>query len=200
MSAHTGKAGLQSPAFSFPRHFFLPRSGLARRSVFAKLAAVIHLRTCLLPLLAATLALCLNAAESSPPPEPAKASPAPAPVGPVIELPPIKVQEKRVKEIDAELKKLDKLIAREKKNLKATDLDKSLNSDKVSNALAIFGGNSASHMVAVAATRVALLEQERALLERLKFPRTEADQAMVEKELDNIRTTRRDLDDAAKQR
>ena len=112
----------------------------------------------------------------------------------------MKVQEKRIKAIDVELKKLDKQIAREKRQMKSTDLDKSLNSDKLSNAAAIFGGNSASHMAAVAATRVALLEQERTLLERVKFPRTEEDQALVESELVNIRATRRNLDDATKQR
>ena len=93
----------------------------------------------------------------------------------------------------------DKQIAREKKKLKSTTLDKSLNSDKVSNAAAIFGGNSASRMVAVAASRVNLLESERDLLERLKFPRTAEDQALIEKELVNLRTTRRNLDDAATQ-
>jgi len=110
------------------------------------------------------------------------------------------VQERRVKQIDNEIKKVEKQIAREKKKLKSTDLDKSLNSDKVANAAALFGGNSASHMVAVAASRVNLLESERNLLERLKFPRTEEDQALIEKELENLRTTRRNLDDAAKQR
>ena len=122
------------------------------------------------------------------------------PSGPVVELPTVKVQERRIKAIDAELKKIDRQIAREKKNLKATDLDKSLNSDKLAKTAAILGGNSASHMEAVAAARVGLLEQERALLERLRFPRTAEDQALIEKELVNLRTTRRELDDAAKQR
>jgi hypothetical protein len=132
--------------------------------------------------------------------EPAPTQPPSAPVGPVLELPTITVQEKRIQQIDTELKKIDKQIAREKKKMKATDLDKSLNSDKLSKSAAIFGGNSASHMEAVAATRVSLLEQERMLLERLKFPRTERDQTLVEKELENIRITRRNLDDATKQR
>ncbi len=118
----------------------------------------------------------------------------------VLALPKVEVTSTRLKQIDNELKKIDKQIAREKKKLKSTDLDKSLNSDKVSNAAALFGGNSASHMAAVAASRVNLLESERNLLERLKFPRTEKDQAMIEKELVSLRTTRRNLDDAAKQR
>ncbi len=118
----------------------------------------------------------------------------------MIDLPTLKVQDRRIKAIDAELKKLDKQIARERKQMQSTSLDKSLNSDKLSQAAALFGGNSAGHMAAVAATRVSLLEQERMLLERLKFPRTAEDQALIEKELENNRTVRRNLDNAAKQR
>lgn len=156
----------------------------------------------------------LAAAEPTKPAEPAKAphpaakpaEPAAKPAEPapgdkeVLALPKVEVTSARVKAIDAELKKIDKQIAREKRNLKSTNLDQTLNSDKASKAAAIFGGNSASHMVAVAATRVSLLESERAMLERLKFPRTEEDQALIEKEIQNLRETRRNLDDAAKQR
>jgi len=154
-------------------------------------------------LLFASLAIALPAAE----PAKTEADKAPAQTDgntpadkEVLALPKVEVTSARIKQIDNEIKKVEKQIAREKKKLKATDLDKSLNSDKVSTAAAIFGGNSASHMVAVAASRVNLLESERNLLERLKFPRTEEDKAMIEKELVNLRTTRRNLDDAAKQR
>ena len=140
---------------------------------------------------------------AEPPAKPAAdakaAQPAPADKA-AVALPEVEVTSARVKAIDAQLKAIDKQIAREKKNLKSTNLDETLNSDKASKAAAIFGGNSASHMVAVAATRVNLLESERAMLERLKFPRTEEDQAMIEKEIENLRKTRRELDDAAKQR
>jgi paraquat-inducible protein B len=152
-------------------------------------------------LLAVSLAILLPAAElakAGPGKEPA-AEPTPADKE-VLALPKVEVTSARIKQIDNELKKIDKQIARERKKLKSTDLDKSLNSDKVSNAAALFGGNSASHMAAVAASRVNLLESERSLLERLKFPRTEEDKAMIEKELVSLRTTRRNLDDAAKQR
>jgi hypothetical protein len=154
-------------------------------------------------LLAASLAISLTAAESAktePAKEPAPATePTPADKE-VLALPKVEVTSARIKQIDNEIKKVEKQIAREKKKLKSTDLDKSLNSDKVSGAAAIFGGNSASHMVAVAASRVNLLESERNLLERLKFPRTEEDKALIEKELVSLRTTRRNLDDASKQR
>jgi hypothetical protein len=160
-----------------------------------------------LPLHLIALALPLTAAEPAKPAEqPAQPAQAAAPAEPtpadkeVLALPKVEVTSARIKAIDNELKKIDKQIAREKKNLKSTNLDKSLNSDKATKAAAIFGGNSASHMVAVAATRVNLLETERNLLERLKFPRTEEDQALIEKELVSIRTTRRNLDDASKQR
>lgn len=170
-----------------------------------KLAALLR-RTTLL--LSAGLTLSLPAAESAKT-EPAQAAPKkePAPAAEttpadqeVLALPKVEVTSARIKQIDNELKKIDRQIAREKKKLKSTDLDRSLNSDKLSNAAAILGGNSASHMAAVAASRVNLLESERNLLERLKFPRTEEDQAMIEKELVSLRTTRRNLDDAAKQR
>jgi len=159
-------------------------------------------------LLAASLVISLPAAEPAKP-APGKSGADQEPAQPVentpadkevLALPKVEVTSARIKQIDNELKKIDKQIAREKKKLKSTDLDKSLNSDKASTAAAIFGGNSASHMVAVAASRVNLLESERNLLERLKFPRTEEDQAMIEKELVSLRTTRRNLDDAAKQR
>jgi hypothetical protein len=164
------------------------------------------------------LACAAHAAETKPaetkPTEPKQAEPKPAeataetaktpaadePVGPTLYLPTVQVQEKRVKQIDNEINKVDKQIARERKNLKSTDLDKTLNSDQVAKVAAILGGNSASHMAAVAATRVSLLESERSLLERLKFPRTEEDKALIEKELVNLRNTRRSLDDATKQR
>jgi hypothetical protein len=163
-------------------------------------------RTNLLPALLAAFILPLSAAEPAKPAgQPAKPAETPAtePTAAdkeVLALPKVEVTSARIKAIDNELKKIDKQIAREKKNLKSTNLDKSLNSDKATKAAAIFGGNSASHMVAVAATRVNLLETERNLLERLKFPRTEEDQALIEKELVSVRTTRRNLDDASKQR
>jgi hypothetical protein len=163
----------------------------------------------LLILVAASSALLLHAAEPKAPDQPKPAEPVPAdPAKPavapsdaeVLALPKVEVTSARIKAIDAELKKIDKQIASEKKKMKSTDLDKSLNSDQLAKSASIFGGNSASHMEAVAATRVALLENERVLLERLKFPRTKEDQALIEKELENLRTTRRNLDDAVKQR
>ena len=149
---------------------------------------------------------CLRAAsDPAPAPAPAKETAKPAagaaPDPKPVELPKFEVLgASRVHAIDVELKKLDKMIAREKKNVKSTGLDKAFNNAELSKAATIFGGNSADHLSAVAASRVALLESERDVLEAMKRPATLEARAEMEKELDQLRTTRRNLDDAAKQR
>jgi hypothetical protein len=138
----------------------------------------------------------------------AAADKAPAPAAPVaapaaeapLELPKMQVTTQRVKKIDKEIKRLDKLIAREKNKIKPTDLDKTLNNEMVSKAAAIFGGNSADHMSIVAASRVMLLEQERDVLEAMKRPATLDELKMMEAQIEELRITRRNLDDASKQR
>lgn len=123
---------------------------------------------------------------------------APLPPEPTVELPTIQVTKHRVHEIDVTLTKLDKLIAREKKKVKSTELDKALNNPKLARSAAIFGGNSAKHLSAVAASRVSLLETERAVLEAMKRPATLQGLAMLEAELEQLRTTRRNLDNATR--
>jgi len=131
----------------------------------------------------------------------APSTPAKAPaVDPVLELPRIQVTGQRAKQIDKEIKRLDKLIGREKNKIKPTELDKTLNNEKVATVASIFGGNSADHMSAVAASRVMLLEQERDVLEAMKRPTTLEDLKMMEAQVEELRTTRRNLDDASKQR
>lgn len=117
---------------------------------------------------------------------------------PAIELPTIQVTKTRVHEIDVTITKLDKLIAREKKKVKSSELDKALNNPKLARSAAIFGGNSAEHLSAVAASRVSLLETERAVLEAMKRPATLQGLAMLEAELEQLRTTRRNLDNATR--
>lgn len=147
--------------------------------------------------LALSLATALAAAD-----QPAAAAPKSVlpDAAPVLELPKIQVTAQRSKQIDKEIKRVDKLITREKARVKSTDLDRTLNNDKLSKAAAIFGGNSSEHLSAVAASRVYLLEQERAVLEAMKRPATSAEFKMMEAEVEQIRVSRRDLDDAAKQR
>lgn len=118
----------------------------------------------------------------------------------VLELPKIQITTQRAKQIDKEIHRLDKLIIRERKKVKATDLDKVLNNESVARAAAIFGGNSSDHLSAVAASRVTILEAERDLLEAMKRPATLDELAMMEKQIEELRITRRNLDDASKQR
>jgi hypothetical protein len=132
-------------------------------------------------------------------PAPAPAAAKPAAEAP-IELPKMEVTAQRVKKIDKEIKRIDKLIVREQAKVKSTELDKALNNEKVAHAAAIFGGNSADHMSLVAASRVMLLEQERDVLEAMKRPATIDEFKMMEAQIEEIRTTRRNLDDATKQR
>ena len=143
-------------------------------------------------------------AEAGPAAPPAAGTKAPAPDVPaapskdadVLALPKIEVTASRVKELDREIKRLDKAIAREKKNVKATDLDKALNNTKLANAAALFGGNSAAYMEEVAATRVRYMEAERDLLVDMKTPRTLDELKILQEELEKIRTLRRELDKA----
>ena len=140
-----------------------------------------------------------STAAGTPPPTPHTPEPAtPLSPEPAIELPTIQVTKTRVHEIDVTITKLDKLIAREKKKVKSSELDKALNNPKLAQTAAIFGGNSAAHLSAVAASRVSLLETERAVLEAMKRPSTLQGLAMLEAELEQLRTTRRNLDNATR--
>ncbi|MDB6166495.1 MAG: hypothetical protein JWQ83_1635 [Lacunisphaera sp.] len=106
----------------------------------------------------------------------------------------------RIHDIDVEIKKLTKLLTREKKKVKPTELDRTFNNPQVAKGAAIFGGNSADHLSAVAASRVSLMETELEVLEAMKRPATLESRNEMQKELEQLRETRRNLDDAARQR
>lgn len=133
------------------------------------------------------------AADTAPPP-PTK------PIDAPVVLPKFEVTAQRGRQIDREIARVDKLIARASKQIKSTDLDKTLNNEKLTRAAAIFGGNSADHLSAVAASRVMLLEQERMVLEAMRRPATLEERNLMAAEIEQLRIARRNLDDAAKQR
>lgn len=112
----------------------------------------------------------------------------------VITLPAVQVTKSRVREIDLSLKRIDKQISRERKKLKSTETDRVLNHDQVAKATALFGGKSTAQRESVAAERVRLLETERDLLEQMKSPMTRDDFQLVEKQVELLRTARRELD------
>ncbi len=145
----------------------------------------------------------LAAPEPTPPAEPVAPAASVTPgagqrLEPAITLPVIKVTAARVHELDKEILKVEKQIAREKKKVKAGELDRALNNQKLTAAAAIFGGNSTSHLSAIAAYRVTLLESERGVLESMKLPRSLEELALLDRELEQLRDTRRNLDNISR--
>jgi len=112
----------------------------------------------------------------------------------VTTLPSIEVRNSRVTELDLQIRKLEKDIAREQKKMKSSDLDQSLNDAKSSRKFALFGGKSTEQRESVAAERVSLMEAERDILEAMKLNKTAAELALLQKQIDDLRTVRRNLD------
>ncbi len=109
-------------------------------------------------------------------------------------LPKVEVKRERLTVLDVEIAKQEEAIAREKKNLKPSEADLALNDSKITKPLAIFGGESAQFRKRVASERVELMEAEKDILEAMKRARTREEKAELQKQLDEIRTARRELD------
>lgn len=139
---------------------------------------------------------------------PAAASPAPPAAAPTKEeksrektaqqpatmLPQVEVKKGRITELDQQIAKQEQEIAREKKNTKPTEVDLALNDAKVAKPLAIFGGESAQYRKRVASERVELMEAEKDILEAMKLAKTKAEKDKLQKELDELRAVRRELE------
>lgn len=121
------------------------------------------------------------------------AAPAKAPEE-VTTLPSMEVRNSRITEIDLQIRKLEKDIARERKKMKSSDLDVSLNDAKTTKKFSLFGGKSTEQRESVAAERVQLMEAERDIMEAMKLPKTKAELALLQKQVDDLRAVRRDLD------
>ncbi len=138
------------------------------------------------------------AKETAPAKEAGKPAETAAPDAAILVLPKLEVLgASQIKEIDTEIRKLDKLIIREKKKVNPGELDRAFNNPKLTHAAALFGGNDSQHLSEVAASRVALLETERDVLEAMKRPASLEARREMEKELDQLRTTRRNLDNVS---
>jgi len=107
----------------------------------------------------------------------------------------ITVTSSRISELDLDIKKLEKVIKREKKKLKSTDLDKTLNSAETPRVLQIFGGKSTAQREAVAYERVSLMEAERDILEALKHVRTRKEEKELKAQLNSFKTMRLQMDE-----
>jgi hypothetical protein len=127
--------------------------------------------------------------------EPGTVAPAPAKASEEITtLPSMEVRNSRITEIDLQIRKLEKDITRERKKMKSSDLDVSLNDAKTAKKFSLFGGKSTEQRESVAAERVQLMEAERDILEAMKLPKTKAELALLQKQIDDLRAVRRDLD------
>jgi hypothetical protein len=113
---------------------------------------------------------------------------------PATVLPKVEVNRSRLNEVDRQILEQEKEIAREKQNTKQTEADKALNNPKVSKALAIFGGESSAHRASNAQERVTLMEEERDLLEAIKLAKTSEEKAVLQKQIDELRAYRRQLE------
>ncbi len=116
--------------------------------------------------------------------------------GETVKMPVFEVSATRLREIDVTIKRLEKQISREKKSLEKSNLDETLNSEKVSKAAAIFGGKSTVQRASVAAVRIESMEKELQLLETLRTPLTKSDRALIEQLVEDQRAYRRSLDEA----
>jgi hypothetical protein len=113
---------------------------------------------------------------------------------PATVLPKVEVNRGKITVLDVQLAKQEQEIAREKKNTKPTELDKALNDSKVAHPLAIFGGDSSQFRQHVASERVKLMEDEKDLLEAIAHAKTKAEKEALQKQLDELRAYRRELD------
>lgn len=109
-------------------------------------------------------------------------------------LPKFEVSAPRLREIDKTIKRLEKLIGREKKLLEKSAVDDTLNGEKISKAAALFGGKSTAQRASVAAVRIQSMEKEISILENIRTPMTASDRALAEKLVEDERTYRRNLD------
>jgi hypothetical protein len=109
-------------------------------------------------------------------------------------LPKVDVRKGRITELDRQLGKQNQEMAREKKNTKPTALDETLNGSKISTALAIFGGQSSDDRSSIAKERVAMMEEERDMIEAISQATTKEEKEELQKTLESMSEMRRELE------
>lgn len=137
---------------------------------------------------------------SAPPTEPVKpeSTPAKSPAATASEtptvLPKVEVRKERITVLDQKIAQQEQDIARERKNLKTSEVDTALNDAKIAKPLSIFGGESSQFRQRVASERVQLMEAEKDILEAMKRARTKAEKQELQKQLDELKAARRELE------
>jgi len=143
-------------------------------------------------------------AATTPPEKAPEKKPAAAPTNaqvaaqPAAVLPKVEVKKGRITVLDMQLQQQEKEIAREEKLTKPTELDKALNDSKVSKSLSILGGQSAEYRANIAKERVSMLKDESDLIEAIAHAKTKEEKAQLQKDLDELRAYRRDLEKSLK--
>jgi hypothetical protein len=121
----------------------------------------------------------------------------PADQAPTI-MPKVEVRKERITVLDVKIAEQEREIAREKQNTKPSEIDQALNDSKLAKKLSIFGGQSDQYRANIANERVSLMEAEKDILEAMKTARTKAEKAELQKQLDELRALRRDLEKSLK--
>jgi hypothetical protein len=109
-------------------------------------------------------------------------------------LPKVEVRKERITVLDQKIAQQEQDIARERKNLKVSEVDTALNDAKIAKPLSIFGGESSQFRQRVASERVELMEAEKDILEAMKRARTKEEKQELQKQLDELKATRRELE------
>ena len=109
-------------------------------------------------------------------------------------LPKVEVRKGRITELDQKLAQQEQAIARERKNLQASEVDTALNDAKLARPLSIFGGESTQFRKRVASERVELMEAEKDLIEAIARSKTKKEKQELQKELDELKAVRRELE------
>jgi hypothetical protein len=109
-------------------------------------------------------------------------------------LPKVEVKKARITVLDVQLAQQQQEIAREQKLTKPTELDKALNDSKVSQKLSALGGQSADYRAGLAKERVSMMQDESDLIEAIAHAKTKEERAELQKQLDELRAFRRDLE------
>lgn len=113
-------------------------------------------------------------------------------------LPKVEVRKGRITELDQKLAKQEQDIVRERELTKSTEVDKALNDSKIAKSLSFLGGESNKYRENIAKERVSLMEAERDILEAMKSARTKEEKAGLQKQLDQLKALRRDLEKSLK--
>lgn len=109
-------------------------------------------------------------------------------------LPQVEVKKGRITVLDQKLAQQEMDIARERKNLQVSEVDRAFNDAKIARPLSIFGGDSAQFRQGVASERVELMEAEKDLIEAIAFAKTKEEKAELQKQLNELKAMRRELD------